>query len=165
MKVLKLVSPCCVSVVKRSKELLHIDTPEWSAHYQVFFSIENASQRIPYFQWLLEIWINVHIFIIRCVTYESICYCLKGPVTLLPRFCSFIDLGIESISEGVILVRDNRVFNEPLGRSLRLFACTAHYADYTPGLCWIALVRPLHNVHNLISNKPCAAFYVVRNLF
>ena len=31
MKVLKLMSPCCVSVVKRSKELLHIDTPEWSA--------------------------------------------------------------------------------------------------------------------------------------
>ena len=28
MKLLKLVSPCCVSVMKRSKELLHIDTPD-----------------------------------------------------------------------------------------------------------------------------------------
>ena len=34
MKVLKLVSPCCVSVVKRSKELLHIDTPEPEAQFQ-----------------------------------------------------------------------------------------------------------------------------------
>ena len=36
MKVLKFMSPCSVSVVKRSKELLHIDTPERSTLIYAF---------------------------------------------------------------------------------------------------------------------------------
>ena len=44
-----------------------------------------------------------------------------------------------SASEGLFLVRDNRVFKGPFGRSLRLFACATYSAHSAHSLCSAAL--------------------------
>ena len=56
--------------------------------------------------------------------------------TVLARVSGPVFLCSTSASQEAFLVRDNCVFNWPLGRSLRSFSCTAHSAH---SLCSLAL--------------------------
>ena len=53
----------------------------------------------------------------------------------------------KTLSKGAFLVRDNRIFNGPLGRSLSLFACTAHsiHSLCSALLCYTRFARLLHS--------------------
>ena len=52
-------------------------------------------------------------------------------------------------TKGAFLVRDNRVLNGPLNRSLRSFARTAHSAHSLPSLRFATLASLAHSVHGL----------------
>ena len=69
-----------------------------------------------------------------------------------------------TITQRAFLVRDNRVFNGPLGRSLRSFARTAHSAHSLRStlLCY---ARSVHRLANSLRSLPCGTVKILEYVF
>ena len=63
---------------------------------------------------------------------------------------------VHSSSKGAVLVTDNRVFNKPLGRSLRSFARTTHSANSlrSAPLRYARFARSVHGLAHSLRSLP-----------
>ena len=85
------------------------------------------------------------VFVVRVQRY--FCSGVNKSHKITTKFTHFFISNVDIHTLGAFLVRDNRVFNGPLGRSLRSFARNARSAALRSALLHLLALLKLMNIH------------------